>query len=245
MRNFSKYILGMRTRLILTQILIIVVLMISCKWNTDKCSEGDGKSKVHKGKVEETINTSNYTYLRVDEGCCENWIAVPKQDVEVGKTYYFEEGMEMVNFKSKELDTTFKKIYFVQEISDKPIKKEAHVSSHHAKPQSAEKKEISVKPVDGGITIAELYSKRDSYSAKSVVISGEVVKVNYGIMGKNWVHIQDGTKDTDNYDLTITTNDEVKVGDIAAFEGIITLKKDFGSGYFYEVIMEEAILRSE
>ena len=71
-------------------------------------------------------------------------------------------------------------------------------------------------------------------------IKGQVTKFSPNIMGKNWVHIQDGTNDSGNYDLTVTTNDVVKVGDVVTFEGTIVLKKDFGAGYFYEVIMEDA-----
>ena len=54
------------------------------------------------------------------------------------------------------------------------------------------------------------------------------------------VHLQDGTSDAGVYDLTITTQDEVKVGRIATFTGTITLDKDFGAGYSYEIIMEDA-----
>ena len=59
-------------------------------------------------------------------------------------------------------------------------------------------------------------------------------------MDRNWIHIQDGTSDNGNFDLTITTNEEVVVNDVVVFKGKITLNKDFGAGYSYEVIMEEA-----
>ena len=62
-------------------------------------------------------------------------------------------------------------------------------------------------------------------------------------MNKNWVHLQDGTKDGDNFDLVITTLDAVNTGDVVIFEGVVTLDKDFGSGYFYEVIVEDALLK--
>ena len=58
-------------------------------------------------------------------------------------------------------------------------------------------------------------------------------------MGKNWVHIQDGTDYKDGFDLTVTTNNTVAVGEIVTFEGKIALDKDFGYGYSYSVIMEE------
>jgi hypothetical protein len=61
-------------------------------------------------------------------------------------------------------------------------------------------------------------------------------------MKTNWVHIQDGTRTDNSFDLTITTNDVTKVGDVVTFEGTVTLKKDFGAGYFYEVIVENGKL---
>jgi hypothetical protein len=59
-------------------------------------------------------------------------------------------------------------------------------------------------------------------------------------MSRNWVHIQDGTGTEEFFDLTVTTQDMVSPGDIILFEGKITLQKDFGSGYYYEILMEEA-----
>ena len=74
-------------------------------------------------------------------------------------------------------------------------------------------------------------------------MSGQVVKLNEGIMEKNWVHIQDGTSDSNNYDLPITTKEKVAMGDTVTFTGNISLKKDFGAGYVFDVIMEDAILQ--
>jgi hypothetical protein len=59
-------------------------------------------------------------------------------------------------------------------------------------------------------------------------------------MGKNWVHIQDGTEYQGGFDLTITTDGQVAVGETVTFEGKIVLDKDFGYGYSYPVLMEEA-----
>ena len=74
---------------------------------------------------------------------------------------------------------------------------------------------------------------------------GKVTKVNSGILGKNWVHIQDGTEAEGNFDLTVTTQETAKVGDVVVVQGKITLNKDFGSGYKYDVIMEEAHCHAE
>jgi len=78
-----------------------------------------------------------------------------------------------------------------------------------------------------------------------VLIKGQVTKVNRAIMEKNWVHLQDGTGDSGGFDLTVTTQEQVNVGDVVTFEGKITLNKDFGAGYSYEVIMEQAKLQTQ
>ena len=73
-------------------------------------------------------------------------------------------------------------------------------------------------------------------------VKGHVVKFTEAVMEKNWVHIQDGTKAGGDFDLTITTTNIVAVGDIAVFEGVVTLDKDFGYGYAYDVLLEEAVV---
>jgi predicted acyltransferase (DUF342 family) len=85
-------------------------------------------------------------------------------------------------------------------------------------------------------------ANKADYSSKEFEIKGAVVKVNEQVMGKNWVHIQDGTGVGGNFDLTITTQADVEVGDVVTFKGKLTLEKDFGAGYFYEVIMEDGTL---
>jgi hypothetical protein len=68
------------------------------------------------------------------------------------------------------------------------------------------------------------------------------VKVNNGIMDRNWLHVQDGSgtaADRTN-DLTITTAAEVKLGDIVTLSGVLAIGKDFGAGYAYDAILEGA-----
>ena len=90
--------------------------------------------------------------------------------------------------------------------------------------------------------MAELFSAKKSFSGKSIIVKGKVVKVNDGIMNKNWVHIVDGTQFENKADLTITTIDSVNVGDIVTFKGVIILDKDFGQGYIYDILLEEGSL---
>ena len=74
-----------------------------------------------------------------------------------------------------------------------------------------------------------------------MTIRAKVVKYNAGIMGKNWLHLRDGSgkADKDN-DLTVTSNDVAKVGDVVVIKGAVRTDKDFGAGYAYPVIVEDA-----
>lgn len=219
----------------------IIVFAASCK--PKNTADENLAPNVHKATAEEVIQTSNYSYVRISENGNENWIAITRQEVEKGKSYYYIPGIEMNNFTSKELKRTFPSILFVDKFSDQPIVAKISVADSAKGKQAAVAKEgIKVEPAKGGITIAELYANRDSYAGKTVKIRGEVVKYSAEIMNTNWVHIQDGTRDGDSFDLTVTTNDVTKVGDVVTFEGTVALKKDFGAGYFYEVIVEKAKL---
>ena len=101
---------------------------------------------------------------------------------------------------------------------------------------------VKVEAAAGGITIAELYANKANYSDKKVKLKGAVVKVNDQIMGRNWIHLQDGTKNGEDFDLTLTTQATVLVGDVITIEGVVALAKDFGSGYFYPLIIEDATI---
>lgn len=216
----------------------IVMLSVSCKQKS-KPNENLAPN-VHKVTAEEVLQSSKYTYLRVSEDNKETWIAISRREAEVGKSYYYEPNIEMTDFVSKELKRTFKTIVFVDKFSDQPISNvKASMDNTSKGNQPAVVKEgIKVEPLEGGITIAELYAKKDSYAGKTVKIRGEVVKFSAEIMGKNWVHLQDGTNSNGAFDITITTSDVTKIGDVVTFEGSVTLKKDFGAGYFYDVIVE-------
>jgi hypothetical protein len=100
---------------------------------------------------------------------------------------------------------------------------------------------IDIAPVEGSIELSELFLNKDKYNGKVVQVTGKCVKVNPMIMGRNWVHIQDGS--AEGPDLTVTTTANVQLNDIVSFEGIIALNKDFGAGYKYDIIMEQARLK--
>ena len=105
---------------------------------------------------------------------------------------------------------------------------------------AVEKMDVKVDPCKDCIRISDLLENKKTYSGKTIKVTGKVTKYNPEIMGKNWIHIQDGSEFQGGFDLTITTNQKVSVGEIITFEGKIVLDKDFGYGYFYNVLMEDA-----
>ncbi len=235
--------------------LLSVIMTVSCVRNNKEQNVEVQAKQGNVFEVSEVIQASAYTYLKVKENSDEKWMAVSKQDVQVGDVLYYDEALQMTNFHSKDLDRTFEVVYFVNQISETPILNHPAAGMrgmggmtedpHSEKIESDKKSAINLEKSGNELTIAQIFENRDQYSGKEVEIRGVVVKVNKQIMGKNWVHIQDGTESNGNYDLTITTQDLAEVNDEVSFKGKITLNKDFGSGYSYEVIMEDAVVTSK
>ena len=198
---------------------------------------------LHTGVVQEVLQANAYTYLNVRENDANSWIAVTKREIQPGQTVSYVGGLEMKDFTSKDLQKTFDTVYFVDNlVGDEPpaAAGQAPAAMPHQTRPAAEKKDITIEPAAGGITIGELFANRDAYAGKTVLIKGQVTKINRAIMERNWIHLQDGTSGAGSFDLTVTTQDDASVGDVVTFEGTIALKKDFGSGYSYEVLMEDA-----
>jgi len=110
----------------------------------------------------------------------------------------------------------------------------------HMEVAKAGKEELTIEKAEGGITIAELFENKKEYSGKTVKVKGKVTKVNPEIMGKNWIHLQDGTIYEGEFDLTITSDVIPETGSIVTIEGKVALDKDFGYGYTYPIMLEEA-----
>ncbi len=229
-------------------LLVLATIFITSCQQGFKSPGASASDDPNKATVREVIQTSSYSYLRVEKGEKEEWIAISKADIRKGATVFYTGGLEMTNFQSPELGRTFERVLFVSEISMEPLEQDdphpgMDMGMKGGQPahSAVEKLEISLDKAEGGLTIAEVYANRETYSGRLVKVRGKVTKVNKGIMGRNWVHVQDGTADGDNYALTITTEDLPSVGDIMTYSGTLSLKKDFGYGYFYEVIVEEAM----
>lgn len=196
---------------------------------------------VSKIVAKETFNAGGYTYINGKNGV---WLAVGQTNIELNKAYYYQGALEMKNFHSKELNRDFPQIYFLNAISDTPVftSKPKTMSASKMEKQVNKKIEVQLDKKEGITSIADVYKNQKELSGKQITVSGKVAKFNKNIMGKNWIHIQDGSDFKGNYDLTITSMDVTSVGEIVELTGMITLNKDFGAGYSYAVIMEEAKL---
>nr|WP_321358222.1 hypothetical protein [uncultured Draconibacterium sp.] len=238
----------MKTSKIL-MILAVASLLFACVRNKNGApAQNQSESAFNMIKVSEVIQGGNYTYISATENGIAKWIAVAKQDVNPGEVLYYYDALPMENFHSKEIDKTFDLIYFVNKISKTPGAQQPAMSGGGGMPASHQGKvaasnaEVEISKADGELKIADVFANKADYSSKEFEIRGAVVKVNEQVMGKNWVHIQDGTGTDGKFDLTITTQADVKVGDIVTFKGKLTLEKDFGAGYFYDVIMVDGTL---
>lgn len=202
------------------------------------------------GKVLETMNVATYTYVLVDTGKAKNWAAAPQFPVKVGDTVTINSGMPMPNYHSKSLNRDFEMIYFSGGASVAGTEGATAAPSAMELPKghppigaaSAQPTMdfSGIKPAKGGKTVAIINTDRAKLNGKTVSVRGKVVKYNDGIMGKNWLHIRDGSGSEGNNDLTVTTATEAKVGDVVLVSGRVVTDRDFGAGYKYGVIIENA-----
>ncbi|MDF1518203.1 MAG: hypothetical protein P1P79_09680 [Lutibacter sp.] len=229
---------------------VLFALFISCDSSKKSDKDKEESAAIHKVIAQEVLHANQYSYVRVLENGKENWIAAPTTAIEIGKTYYYGKTMEMKDFESKDLNKTFETIYFVEKISESsedasvPLTVNPHpqnTTTEATKP-TIEKKEIAIEAIANGISIAELFKNKEKYNNTVVTIKGEVTKYNPEIMGVNWFHVQDGTDFNGEFDLTVTTAAELKIGDVVTIQGKVALNKDFGAGYVYDIIVENATL---
>jgi len=220
-------------------LLLSFLTLVACKSNkgNEKLPKG-----VHKVVVTQRIDASEYSYLKVDENGENYWIAVPQMNVKKGDVLYYSKSITMTNFRSKTLDRVFKSVLFVEDIS-KTSDINEHQNIYNKEKTSTAPTNIKVKPLKDGYTVAQINKDRKKLEGKIVKVRGEVVKFNDNIMGRNWVHIQDGTGKTGTNDLLLTTKDKANVGDVIVAEGKVVVDKDFGSGYFYKVLLENTKIK--
>ncbi|WP_446012119.1 DNA-binding protein [Candidatus Electrothrix sp.] len=220
-----------------------------------------------KGKVLEVQSAGGYTYVLLNNEQGEIWVALPENKIEAGQEVVLSPGMMMKAFESKALKKTFDIIIFssgridethvaaanphaphgteeaeeaTKKVSDAELAKLSGGSARATVPAN----EIKVEKAEGSNaqTVEDCFTKAEELNNKKVQVRGKVVKFSSMIMGKNWVHLQDGTGDSEKktHDLVVTTSDETKKGAVITVEGTLHKDKDFGAGYRYDAIIEEA-----
>jgi len=206
--------------------------------STDHPAPSGGAAGAVTGKVLETMDAGGYTYVRIAAAPGEVWAAVTQTKVAVGVTVTITDAMEMKDFESKTLGRTFPTILFGTLAGD------VAASPHGAPKTGPAKLDPPLARADGatGRTIAEVHAQQAKLADQRVTIRGQVTKFTAAILGTNWIHLQDGTGAADqaDFDLTVTTSAVVGVGDIVLVEGVVHTNRDFGAGYKYDVIVEDA-----
>ncbi len=224
-------------------ITLMTIMVISCG-NMQEEQQEKLPDGMHSTVVKEVIPADSYTYLNVEEKGKDYWIAVRAMDVKPGEKVYFSKTMEMKDFHSKTLDRTFESILFVEDAAKTLTTTGGLTTLPSGHPDIKKNKvinsDINIDTPDGFIKIAEVFKNKNNYSGKTIKIKGKVVKYNPQIMGRNWIHIQDGSDFEGKNDLLVTSNESTKVGEVISIEGKLVLDKDFGAGYKYELLVEEA-----
>jgi hypothetical protein len=231
------------------------------------------------GTILETMDASEYTYMRLKTASGEIWTAVNKAKVKKGDAVTVTNAMVMDGFKSTTLNRTFDHILFgvlggpgsaspaagaaatapaaaLPMVSDHPPtagttggETPQQMAAQHGQAAGGppDAPDVKVPKAEGANakTVAELYAQRAALKGKEVTVQAKVVKVTSGVMGRNWLHVRDGSgsKTAKTNDLTVTSEGNAKVGDVVTVTGLVSVDKDFGAGYAYPVIIESAKLK--
>lgn len=197
------------------------------------------------GTLLEQIDAEPYSYLRLKTASGDVWAAVNQTPLAIGTPVTVSNVMLMEQFESKSLKRTFERIYFgaLGAPGAASTDENAPVVSVGAPPTPP----AQISPVEkargaDARTIEELWAQKDALSGKTVTIRGVVVKYNPGVMGKNWIHLQDGSGNPmqRTHDITVTTLESAALDATITITGIVRLNRDFSAGYVYPLIIEDA-----
>ncbi len=212
---------------------------------------GSFTENLHTVVISKILPTEKYIYLNVTEGGKQYWIATGKQQVNVGETYFYRDGLLKTNFESKEYNRVFDTIYLVSKFVPKDHGGNTSnlttgsSEGFSTKTEESQKETIpthteDIKQHKGSIKISELVANPSAYQGKTVQITGKVVKVNPNIMDRNWLHLQDGSKN--DFDLVVTSSTFVPEGKTITVRAEVGLNRDFGAGYRYNLILEKGVI---
>ena len=194
------------------------------------------------GEVLEVKSVDAYSYLRLRTADGEIWAAVNRADVKQGERVTVSNEMVMTNFHSRALNVTFERIVFGSLSGND----RAAATAHAGEAKAPDLSDVRVPKASGADahTVAEIATGRAALKDKPVAVRGKVVRYTPGVMGKNWLHLRDGTgsaaDQTD--DIVVTTQDEANVGDVVLARGVVRTDVALGAGYAFKVLVENAKL---
>jgi hypothetical protein len=212
-------------------------------WAADTPAVVPSADRVVTGVVLEVKDVDSYTYVRLKTKDGETWAAISKVPLKKGATISIGDAMVMNNFESKALKKTFSSIIFGN-LAGSNKGAAAALPTAAKVPDSAP---IKVAKATGANarTVAEVVTNSVELKDKTVQVRGKVVKFSPEIMGKNWIHLRDGSGSEANStnDILVTSAGQAKLGDVVTVTGMVRVDKDFGSGYTYKVLIEEATIK--
>ena len=234
-RPWRGTIVGMKTLMIL----LIAAALAACA----KPAAAPPKASAQKlqGQVLETLNSGSFTYVRLKTGSGDRWMVTSPVDVRVGSEVSVSSAMTVEKFESKSLHRTFDNIVFGSIDGAAPT---AHASAPSPMKDVGDVKVDKAEGSDAK-TIAEIWASKGALKDRRVVVRGKVVKFLPSIMGKNWMHVRDGsgTRGKGDDDIAVISDDQATVGSVVTLTGTVRLDKDFGAGYQYPVIIDGAKLK--
>lgn len=225
---------------------VMAMLLVNVGWAAGDPPAAQGQTV--KGEVLEVKEVDAYTYLRLETKDGELWAAVNKAPVKRGAQVTIENATVMSNFESKTLKKTFDKIVFGTLADTGAASGGGDLSQfHRGVIQTPDIADVAVPKAQGpdARTVAEIFGKSAALKDKPVLLRGKVVKFTPAVMGKNWLHLRDGSgsaKDNTN-DIIVTTKEQTKVGAVVVAKGVVRTDIDLGSGYAYKVLIEDATLQ--
>ena len=198
------------------------------------------------GRITDIIDVPSYTYVEVETGNDKAWAAVPTTSVSIGDEVSFSAATPMEKFYSRTLDREFAVIYFVDRfITDAGITtmSTAAAAAHGQLSQEAAVVPVNeINKVDGGNTIAEIHARKGELDGNTIRVRGQVTRFTANVLEVNWVHIRDSSGAAN---LTVTTDATVAINDVVIVEGKLGLDRDYGYGYVYPVILQDARITKE
>jgi hypothetical protein len=228
----------------------------------EKASAAAGPAFPLQGTVVEAHSGGGYTYILLNTATGQYWVATAVIEVSAGEKIGFANGNVLRDFPSKYMNRTFPEIIYSDSVIGKtpsikpaaPAEPTAAASGSIATAVKAEMPPSTAAPAiapamqgsgPNAYNVGELFAKSADLSGKIVVLRAKVVKVANGILGKSWLHVQDGTGDAmkNTHDLVVTTAATPNKGDTVTLEGKVVTNRDFGYGYVYPVVVEDAVLK--